>query len=289
MSLNTLNDQMKSTPDLRGKKVIGVVVNNQDPAGQNLFQVKIPGLFEEGELPWIGIQKSSPFGVGPGFGTYGAPAVGALANIEFQDGDIHKPICTGFTLHQMHVDERFANGNVWGYVDPNGTSLVVDTGAKTWTWTHVSGTTYTVDAAGNLSGTVVGNVNFQINGNTTINTNGNTGINTQGSTTITSGNGTVVNTTGNTDVTTTGQAHLQANGVTIESPTTTITGTTIVEGLLRVMAGITVTGDTGSGHSAEFTGNVNHTDGLFVSNDVSISGHEHPYDDGTTEPPIPGT
>lgn len=257
MSLNTLHDQLDNIQDYNGKKLLGRVVNNQDPDGMNRFQVKIPGLYEDGELPWVGMSRSSPFGSGPGFGTYGAPAIGALAIIELQGGDSHKPMCTGFSQQQTDKNPAFAAGTTWGYADPNGTKLVVDTVAKTYTFTHVSGTTYTIDASGNLTAHTAGNVNITV--------------------------------TGNINITSTGTTTVKASAATINAPTTTCTGSLIVEGLLRVLAGMQVTGDIGDGHSATFTGNVNHTAGTFTSNNVSISGHEHPYDDGETGSPTPGT
>lgn len=291
MSLNTLNDQINNNvQNYKGKKLIGIVVSIEDPLDMNRFQVDIPELIsEESGRPWIGLEKSSPFGVGPGFGVYGSPAIGSLAVIEFQDGRLTHPICTGFVLHASHVDPRFASGSTWGWVDPSGTSLVVDTVANTWVWTHVSGTTYTIDADGNLTASVVGNVTINVTGNTTINTEGNTSIETQGSTHISSGDGTTIDTTGETNISSSGATTVSAPEVTVDSPNTTMTGMTTVEGLLRVQAGIIVTGDTGGGTSAEFQGNVNHTNGLFVSNNVSISGHEHDTGTGNTSPPIPGT
>lgn len=290
MSLNTLNDQMKhNVQDYRKGLLMGTVVNNSDPLGTNRFQVQIPGLYEDGELPWLGMVKTSPFGIGPGFGVYGSPALGALAIIELQDGDAQKPICHGFSLHVNAANPAFASPDTWGFVDPSGSTLLVNTATNTWSFTHASGTKYVIDADGNLTVDVVGNCTINVNGNTAVNTQGNTTIATEGSTTITSGDGTEINTTGDTNISSSGSATVSAPEVTVDSPNTTMTGMTTVEGLLRVQAGIVVTGDTGSGVSAEFQGNVNHTNGLFVSNNVSISGHIHGTPEGNSGPPIAGT
>lgn len=291
MSLNTLNDQINNNvQDYRNRRFIGTVVSLDDPLGINRFQVDIPELNLEGDArPWVGLEKFSPFGVGPGFGVYGSPAINSLAIIEFQDGKLVYPICKGFLLHNAHKDPRFANGSVWGYQDPSGNYLIVDMGAGTWTWHHHSGTEYNIDNSGNLSATVVGNVVINIQGNTTVNTQGNTNIETQGSTHISSGNGTTIDTTGTTNINSSGTTTVTAPSVIVDSPNTVMTGMTTVQGLLRVQAGIIVTGDTGSGVSAEFTGNVNHTAGNFTSNNVTIHTHIHSTGTGNTDAPIPGT
>jgi len=291
MSLNTLNDQLNNNvQDYRNKRFVGTVVSLDDPLGINRFQVEIPELVSEGSgRPWVGMEKASPFGVGPGFGVYGSPALGSLAIIEFQDGNQSYPICKGYMLHNAHKDPRFASGSVWGYQDPSGNYLIVDMENGTWTWHHHSGTEYEIDNSGNLSATVVGNVTINIQGNTSINTEGDTSIVTQGSTYVHSGTGTTIESIGPTILDSTGPTVVNANSVLIDSPSTTITGPTSILGLLRVRAGIIVEGDTGGGVSAQFQGNVTHTNGIFTSNDVSISGHIHGTPEGNSGPPIAGT
>lgn len=291
MSLNILNDQLSNNvQDYKNRRFIGTVVSIDDPLGMNRFLVNIPELNQEGGTrAWVGLEKASPFGVGPGFGVYGSPAVGSLAIIEFQDGRQTHPICVGFMLHNIHKDPRFASGSVWGYQDPSGNYLIVDMGAGTWTWHHSSGTEYDIDNSGNLSATVVGNVVINVNGNTTVNTQGNTNIETQGSTHISSGSGTTIDTTGATVINSSGSTTVSSPSVTVDSPNTVMTGMTTVQGLLRVQAGIIVTGDAGGGVAAQFTGNVNHTAGNFTSNGVTIHTHLHTTGTGDTGSPIPGT
>lgn len=150
MALTNVNDILGDTTDYEKAWLLATVVDNNDPLNTGRFKAEIPELYTEGELPWIGFVKNSPFGVGPGFGVYGSPAIGSVALIRLQEGSPEHPICTGFILLSQHSDPAFKSPHVWGFKDPSGTSLVVDMEADTWTFTHKTGVTLKINAQGEV-------------------------------------------------------------------------------------------------------------------------------------------
>lgn len=160
MSVQKLNDMMDARPNYKDKWFVGQVVDNADPLGIGRFKAQVPGLFETGDLPWIGYATDSPFGNGPGFGVYGAPAIGAQSIIRLQEGSALHPICVGFLKSAADANPLFADPNVWGFVDPSGTQLVVDTASKTYEFSHVSGASYSFGAGGELQVTAPGGTTF---------------------------------------------------------------------------------------------------------------------------------
>lgn len=161
MSLTPLNDTMASMPDYSKRWFGGRVTSVSDPQGLGRVQVEIPGLLEEGELPWIGVMRNSPFGIGAGFGFYGVPQVGSMAIVEFQDGDLNFGVCIGFFVVLADRNPDFSDPNKWGFADPSGNKLIVDMQAKTWTFTHSSGTEMKINADGSWDVTAVGDVRIR--------------------------------------------------------------------------------------------------------------------------------
>jgi len=259
MAIDNLSDTLRDGQDYTGRLFLGTVVEDQDPTGTGRFKAQVPGLFEDGELPWVGRIRESLFGMGPGYGTYGTPHKGSSVIIELQDGDANYPRCIGFYPKASDVPEVFKNGRVWGYCDPSGTTLVVNPDSKTYQFTHASGTTYNIDSSGSLTADVKSHASITINGNTSLSVNGNLDASVSGNTTVSTTN------------------------ATIDAAQTTVTGNLTVEGLLTALAGFAFSG--GGSTTGTMTGNIVHTGGTLVSNNVTVSGHQHP----DTGAPIPGT
>lgn len=170
MPFQPMNDHISSTEDYQSnKEYVGVVTNNADPMGLARVQASIPGLFDpqSGEVPWIGPKKQSPFGIGPGFGTYGAPAIGSKITVMLQDGDENHPMYTGFVLAAPDVDDVFKDPNVWGFKDPAGNTFKVDLVNKTWYLDLSTGYSFHADNAGNVAVTVPQNLDVSSGGKTT--------------------------------------------------------------------------------------------------------------------------
>ncbi len=271
MSIGSFNDQqMAFDQDYKGKVFLGRVIENIDPEGTGRFKVSIPDLYTEGEIPWVGGVRYSPFGIGGGFGFYGSPAIGSTAIIELQDGDSNMPICHGFILTNTNKDPRFASEKVWGYVDPSGNTLVVNMESQDWTWTHSSGTNYNVNQQGDLTVNVVQHQTINVTGNSTMNVTGNTSVITQGTTLVQSG----------------GQATIRAPKVLVDAPESQFTGnvqidgnlhidgTTTSEGTIFGNSGLRIIGNAGGG-TGIFIGDVIQTSGVMSSNGVILHTHTH--------------
>ncbi|MGE8451915.1 MAG: hypothetical protein ACN6OP_15090 [Pseudomonadales bacterium] len=284
MPINKMNDNLEAAQDYGNKAFLGRTVGNADATGVGRFQVNVPGLFDDGELPQVGIIRYSPFGIGKNFGWYGSPWNGSSAVLRLQDGDASYPIAEGYLLTQQDVHPEFTDPNVWGYVDPNGTMQKVDLTQETFTFKHVSGTTYTIDQQGNLVAHVVGNREITVDGNSTLTVVGNTTINTTGATNINTNGSTTIDTKGSTLVKSVGD-------ITLDAPTVRVTNQLIVSGLTRLLGGVIISGDNGSGSAGTITGNLIHTNGILSSNGVILHTHVHPNGGGgsDTGSPVPGS
>lgn len=246
MAVEKLNDVMSAAQNYEGKRFKGVVVDNVDPLNQGRVKVYVPGLFEDGELPWVGTIKASPFGYGTNFGVYGAPALGSVIELTLQEGSANHPISAGFLADTTTTrDAEFNKPNVWGYKDPRGNKLVVDQDEETSTFTHQSGTKVTFDGSGNytVEGGGIGTLKFP-------------------------------NIVLDGDVDVTGNVNIQ--------------GTLDVHMLARLLAGFAASARSG-GSASTIAGDVDHTDGTFRSNGVTIHLHIHPTPQGNSGKPIEGT
>ena len=283
MPINKMNDNLEAAQDYGNKTFLGRTVSNADATGVGRFQVNVPGLYDDGELPQVGMIRYSPFGVGKNFGWYGSPWNGSSTVLRLQDGDASYPIGDGYLLTQQDVHPEFTDPNVWGYVDPNGTMQRVDLTQKTFTFKHVSGTTYTIDQTGKLSVHVVNDEEVQIDGNATIGVQGNITINVQGNANV--------SVQGSSNITTQGSTTIRSGGdITLDAPTVRVTNQLIVSGLTRLLGGVIISGDNGSGSAGTITGNLIHTNGILSSNGVILHTHVHPNGGGgsDTGSPIPG-
>ncbi|QDH83675.1 hypothetical protein [Achromobacter phage Motura] len=269
--VNSLNENMEASGDGTDRRYLGRVTAYEDPAGQNRFQADIQGEFGEGEKPLIGRVHQSPFGIGPGFGVYGSPAPGSLAVMSFQDGDKNYGMLEGFMISASDVNPEFRDGKVWGYVDPNGTKLKVDTRNQTYEFVHVSGTEYQIDASGNLTMHTVGGKTVQIDQNLNIHVNGNASIVSDGQMYI-KGSDAVI------DCNTTINGNLQVNG------------NASIQRRLSYFGGLTGRNTYGGGgDAADIQGNVLHSNGSIISNNVTLHTHQHDAPNGRTSSPIVGS
>lgn len=127
--------------DLKGKFLLGEVIDNNDPLHMDRIKVKIPELYNPdlGELPWCMPAKNPVFGQGKTWGLYGVPAIGSTVIIELQDGDANFPIYRCFAQIKPNVNVEYDTPNKWGFVDPSGNKLLVDMEAQTFTFTHCTG------------------------------------------------------------------------------------------------------------------------------------------------------
>lgn len=143
-------DRMQNQPDLKGKEFLGEVVA-VDTTGQGRFKAKVPGLYEDGDLPWIGFPRSSTFGNGKNFGFFGSPQIGSQAVITLQGGDPSYPLCEGFIARLEDIPERFRSPDVWGWQDPSGSFLAINFKTLNINFEHASGVKLHIDPQGKVS------------------------------------------------------------------------------------------------------------------------------------------
>ena len=143
MPFSEVNARVNSSSDnsLKGKLLLGEVVDNNDPLFMDRIKVKIPELYNPdlGEVPWCMPAKNPVFGQGKTWGLYGVPAIGSTVLVELQDGDANFPVYRSFVQIKPNVNPEYNTPNKWGFVDPSGNKLLVDMEAKTFTFTHSTG------------------------------------------------------------------------------------------------------------------------------------------------------
>ena len=73
-------------------KYRGTVEDNQDPNNRGRLKARVPGVLTDITSSWA--NPSSPF-AGDGIGIFTVPPVGTGVWIEFEDGDVSRPIWSG--------------------------------------------------------------------------------------------------------------------------------------------------------------------------------------------------
>jgi len=158
------------TIDLFQGKQIGTVVDNNDP--EKLGRVKVQvNVFKDtatADIPWALVLHPVGLGGSSAVSVSVIPEVGTEVVVEFLDrytpmvvGKLTSAI-THQTSHDTNYPERY------GFADPKGLTTVIDKTAGTVSVAHVSGTTFTIDSAGNVAITATGTMNLTSGGNMTL-------------------------------------------------------------------------------------------------------------------------
>jgi hypothetical protein len=261
MGFNSVNDSFSSQENYGQGYYIGTVTANNDTIGIGRVQAHVGGMFDtdQGEVPYIGPLKDSPYGFGTGangpYGVYGMPQIGSTIKVELQNGDEHKALYTTLITAQS-AHPWFNTPSRWGYVDPAGNSLQVDMSTGAWTWTHQSGDSIAYNGSGNVVRVVKGSETDNITGDST----------------KTVGGGLTFNVTGNATINC-AQFDLNASGAaTYKASAHHFVGP--VDSNSTISAAGDITDLTGSGNS-KTVGNMRQV----------YDTHTHNYDDGTTSVP----
>lgn len=131
--------------------IMGKTVVNLDPSNKGLIQVEAPGLYEpsQGEVPWVGVMKKSPFGISKDWGVYGSPWPGSDVALELQDGNPNYGLY--HSVQRYAAPPEFAkSGKVWGYKDPRGNWFRVDLETNEVDFVTAAGVEFHVSASGKL-------------------------------------------------------------------------------------------------------------------------------------------
>lgn len=200
----TTNDSITKSEDYSVGYYVGTVTSNADSLGIARVQAQVNDLYDsqQGEVPFIGPIKDSPYGFGTSakgpYGVYGTPPVGSVIKVELQNGDEHNALYTGL-LTAPNANPRFKAATVWGYQDPDGNYMIYDLANHTYLFVTTTGASINIDANGkritsvngdvetsngDWSVQVTGNASLQTSGNITASAQGNVNVDAQGSATV---------------------------------------------------------------------------------------------------------
>jgi uncharacterized protein involved in type VI secretion and phage assembly len=132
---DTAQRTAKQVDERRYGKYRGVVSDNQDPNQRGRVKVSVASVLGDQHSDWA--LPCFPFGGGAGYGWFAVPPVNAQVWVEFEEGDIHRPIWTG-TFHQQGSDVpstaqqtdpttyllQTPNGQIFELVDKSGDEQV---------------------------------------------------------------------------------------------------------------------------------------------------------------------
>jgi hypothetical protein len=144
--VNYMTDMPEETVDAT-KMYIGTVVNNNDPQKLGRCRVRVeqfmPAFVMEDSLcPWAIMRRPFGFGGNVSRSYFAVPEVGSSVWVSFLGGCIYSPVyetapVDGLTKTSA-MDTNYPNR--WGWTDPDGSSLIVDTKDHTVDYVHQSGT-----------------------------------------------------------------------------------------------------------------------------------------------------
>ncbi|AFE04357.1 hypothetical protein COCOR_01886 [Corallococcus coralloides DSM 2259] len=101
MTPELLTELVRHTRDKYFGKYRGFVVDNQDPEGLGRLKLRVPSVLGAEPSPWA--LPCVPFGGAAGHGWFAIPEVDAQVWVEFEEGDLRRPIWTG-TFWQKKED-----------------------------------------------------------------------------------------------------------------------------------------------------------------------------------------
>lgn len=83
----------KQLEQKRYGKFRGVVSDNKDPQKRGRLKLRVPSVLADQETDWA--LPCLPFGGGDGYGWFAVPDIDAQVWMEFEEGDVHKPLWVG--------------------------------------------------------------------------------------------------------------------------------------------------------------------------------------------------
>jgi len=134
-------------------KYQGLVVDNKDPDQMGRLKVNVPSLTGATEMEWA--LPCFPFGGLTEQGFFAVPEVGSSVWVEFEAGDVSRPIWTGVfwrTSAEVPSEARLNEPTTRVLKTPSGHVLQFDDakGSERFRLAHPAGGEMTVDAQGNV-------------------------------------------------------------------------------------------------------------------------------------------
>jgi uncharacterized protein involved in type VI secretion and phage assembly len=141
--MDTLADGLASQDQQTGRfygKYRGLVTDNQDPSSLGRIRAKVPELLGDVETGWA--LPALPYS-GDGAGVYSVPAADAGVWIEFESGDVSRPIWTGCWWGSGQLPRNESGGATTParkiIRSEEGLLLAFDDGGKTLTLSDADG------------------------------------------------------------------------------------------------------------------------------------------------------
>lgn len=157
---DTMNEALKLREGYATTYILGKVINNKDDdsaasgggVNKDRIQAAAPGLYDpdEGEIPWVGAFKFSPFGIGKNWGVYGSPHPGSDVALELQGGNAHYALY--HSIQRYPSPSEFSKpGMEWGFKDPKGNVFRCDLETGDVKFSTPSGVVIHINEAGDIS------------------------------------------------------------------------------------------------------------------------------------------
>jgi len=167
-------------PSLDKTTFEGYVVDTNDPDKRQRVRVRIPVLHRgipDDKLPWANIQSGATANAGGGVGTVHVPEKYSKVNINFLEDDPHNPqYSSSPASDDVNKENELLQEDypdTYGSVDSYGNRVSVNRATGDYAiLLHKSGTTITVDGAGNVNITSPTTINMVSGGDIRINAGG---------------------------------------------------------------------------------------------------------------------
>ncbi len=144
---------------------VGKVIDNMDPERLGRCKIVVYGVFSEvstpTQLPWA----IPEFGfVGSLKGSFIVPQIGAFVKVTFENNEINLPKYSTKVLNVTQLptnkDKNYPNNMVFFETD-KGDSFEMDRITSEATFTHFTGSSFTIDPLGNVTIKSVGNISTE--------------------------------------------------------------------------------------------------------------------------------
>ena len=179
-------DIQSSKQGIAGKVFPGVVVDNNDPQRLQRCKVRVRDLhrgLDDASIPWAR-KRDAARGTAPGVTNVDVPPLGAMVNVSFNDESLYSPEYFGGVFAGA-AQQAPAEGypHVVIETDQAGNTIRRDTrpGQNAMVISHASGTTITIDNAGDVRLVAAGKLEMSAQGDIDIRSGGNIYLQAPGS------------------------------------------------------------------------------------------------------------
>jgi len=164
---------------LMGKRLIGKVVDNNDPEQLRRVKVKVPEVYgadiSNEDLPWCIPTNLSVIGNTSACQFFGVPIIDSIVSVTFQHGDPLFPEYSSSPTTPQTVPDLFKTNypNRYGWIDEQANHFFIDRTTGDLELHHNSGTMIQINPDGRVTVTAVENVHLEVTGDVTANVGGN--------------------------------------------------------------------------------------------------------------------